>query len=848
MHGKPAVRGALWSRTGSAVGGRPRARTIAAKRAWLTALVIGASLFGAASFAAAPGFAEDLQSLPGLQNPGTVDPSDTGAPIGGTEQPQLEDEDTRAWVMPDGDQLIRDYQGPVNYQDASGDWEPIANTLVPTFEPGYSYRNQANSYVAELPQDLQSPVRFTLRDDSVEMALEGARSVGLPDGPSDRFPAALPGVTAEYTAANDQLKESLVLADATAQSSFRFLITTSDGLSARSNKAGGVDFARDGEVKFSFAAPYMQDSSGTIQGLSGAVHLDLANTSSGYEVTLSADRDWLDAKDRVWPVAIDPTVTLRSNAECTISQDPASVMAGCSHLAVLGVGKPSNPSYADRSLFRFGLSGIPADARVDDATFGLTTYLPPQVQASLSVHAITNDWTTRVSWSNRDDGLFWTQPGGDFGAPVATTQIAPGASGVYTWNLTSLVQGWLNRSVANKGILLKSSEVAGDYTMFASSLYPFYGSSYWPYLQVRWSPQGHHISLPSKTWVVDDGSGDVPRVNAVESWGNTVYLGGDFTYVGPRTGSAASLRIAAEGNNGIGSYDQSYAEVAGIAAPNASGTEVPVRAIVADGSGGWYIGGDFKYVGGAPRQRLAHVRSDGSVDPAFSPSINGTVYALAISGNALYVGGSFSQVGGYARRALAKLDASNGALDQTFDARFNVGDEVRALALGGGRLCVGGSFANHAGVDGPVSNLVALDPTSALPRFSPFSGADGTVTAIAATSTTVYFGGQFTHAGGFPRNHIAAFDDYGDVTDWDPNADGSVDSLLVSSTRIYAGGTFANIGQRAPSIATWTSAASRCTSPRRDRPTPTRSSCSTAGLSTGTCGVARSRCSRSTTG
>jgi hypothetical protein len=779
---------------------------VAAKRTWLTALVIGASLFGVASFAPEPGLAEDLQSLPGLQNPGTVDPSDSGAPIGGTEQPQLEDEDTRAWVMPDGDQLIRDYQGPVNYQDASGDWEPIDNTLVPTFEPGYSYRNEANGYVAELPQDLQTPVRFTLGDDSVEMALEGARSVGVPDGPSDRFPDALPGVTAEYTAANNQLKEALILADSTAPSSFRYLITTSDGLSAHTNDRGGIDFVRDGEVKFSFAAPYMHDSSGTIDGISDAVNVDLTETPNGYQVSFSADRDWLEAHDRLFPVAIDPTVTLRSDAECTISQDPTSVIAGCSKLAVVGVGKPTGSSYANRSLLRFGVSDVPADARVDSATFGMTTYWPPQTQASISVHQVTRDWNTTVSWGGRDGTYYWSNPGGDFNPPVDTTQINPGASGLYTWNLTALVQGWVDRTVPNRGMIVKSSEQAGDFTQFASSLYP-YGPAYWPYLQVRWSPQGRHISLPSKSWVVDDGSGNAPRVNAVESWGNTIYVGGDFTYVGPRAGSAASLRIAAEGSNPMGSYDQSYAQVAGIAGsdesggdiPGASSSDVPVRAVISDGSGGWYIGGDFKYAGGQPRARLAHIRSDGTVDPAFNPGVNGTVYALALSGSSLYVGGSFTEIGGNSCcYKLVKLNASSGVVDSAFNGSSTalINGEVRALSLTQGHLYVGGTFGSFNG--GP-SNLMAVDPAYGTRQSgsSPGTGADGAVTAIAATSTTVYVGGAFTHMGGQTRNHAGAFNSTGTVTGWDPNADGSIDTLFASGTRVYAGGTFASIGQRA---------------------------------------------------
>jgi RHS repeat-associated protein len=694
--------------------------------------------------------------------------------------------------MPDGQQIARFYQGSVNYRDGNGDWQPIDDTLVPTFAAGYAYRNKANAYTAELPQNIQSPVRVSFKGESIEVNLEGAQGLGITNGPSADFTNAFTGVTARYTAANDALKETLVLQGPSAQSSFRFHVKTSDGLFARANKPGGIDFISGDEVAFSFAAPFMQDSSGTLDSLSDAVRLQLTKAADGYDVTLSADRNWLDSKQRVWPVAIDPTVTLRSDPECTISSDPSSVIAGCSHLSVLGVGKRSGSPDADRSLFRFQLTGVPADAHVDSATFGLTTYWPPQSGASLSVHPVTKDWSTTVSWVNADGATPWGQPGGDLGAPVATSQVPAGASGAYTWNLTSLVQGWLNRSITNRGMILKSSEVAGDYTEFASSLYPF-GSSSWPYLQVKWTPQGSHISSPSKTWVVDDGSGDVPRVNAVKSSGKTVYLGGDFGYLGPRTGSAVSLRMAADGGGGQGTYDQSFPEVAGLAPSDPTGSEVPVRSVVADGSGGWYIGGDFKYVGGLPRQRLAHIRSNGTVDPAFAPTVDGTIYALALSGTDLYLGGSFTHVSGRARAGVAKLDTSSGAVNLTFNPPAPTG-EVRAIALAQGRLYVGGTFTTFGG---PGSRIAALDLTTGFPNvlWYPPSGADGTVTAIAATSTNVYVGGEFTHLGGQLRNHAGAFDSQGAVTGWDPNADGSVDSLLVSGSRIYAGGTFSNIGQ-----------------------------------------------------
>ena len=68
-------------------------------------------------------------------------------------------------------------------------------------------------------------------------------------------------------------------------------------------------------------------------------------------------------------------------------------------------------------------------------------------------------------------------------------------------------------------------------------------------------------------------------VNATAFSGNTIYIGGTFTYVGPSTGSFVAI------DSSTGTRDASFPKVAG-----------SVFAIVSDGSGGWFIGGTFTAV------------------------------------------------------------------------------------------------------------------------------------------------------------------------------------------------------------------------------------------------------------
>jgi len=86
-------------------------------------------------------------------------------------------------------------------------------------------------------------------------------------------------------------------------------------------------------------------------------------------------------------------------------------------------------------------------------------------------------------------------------------------------------------------------------------------------------------------------------VYAVARSGNTVYIGGSFTFVGPPTGGGAAIDV----NTGN----------ANLAFPRVNGA---VFAVAPDGSGGWYIAGDFSKVDGVPRNNLAQINVDGTLN------------------------------------------------------------------------------------------------------------------------------------------------------------------------------------------------------------------------------------------
>ena len=266
---------------------------------------------------------------------------------------------------------------------------------------------------------------------------------------------------------------------------------------------------------------------------------------------------------------------------------------------------------------------------------------------------------------------------------------------------------------------------------------------------------------------------------ALSDDGATLYLGGDFSYVGPYTGSGVRLSPSA-----------------GTVLPGGARVNGEVLVSVPDGAGGYYIGGQFTSVGGVARNRLAHVLADGTLDAAFDPSVSGgSVFALAFGGGTLYAGGSFDSVGGQARRNLAAVDAATGAVVTAFDP--NASSTVRALALGGDTLYAGGFFTT---VNGQTRNrLAAVDAaTGALvTAFDPnVGGSFPEVFALALGGGTLYAGGSFESVGGQTRSGLAAVDAATGalVTTFDPNAVGPVFALALGGGTLYAGGNFESVG------------------------------------------------------
>jgi hypothetical protein len=260
-------------------------------------------------------------------------------------------------------------------------------------------------------------------------------------------------------------------------------------------------------------------------------------------------------------------------------------------------------------------------------------------------------------------------------------------------------------------------------------------------------------------------------VNAEVLAGDTLYIGGSFTTVGPVTGSGVPL------DETTGLAETGFPHVSG-----------DLNAVVADGAGGWFIGGSFTAVGGIARANLAHVLADHSV-ATWDPGTNGIVRCLLLSGTTLYAGGEFTSAGGQARNRIAALDATTGAASAW---NPDANSTVRALAQSGSLVYAGGAFTS---IGGQLRNRIAAldDGTGLASAWNP--NANSTVFAIVPKGGTVYVAGQFTAIGGGPRNRLGEVGAAtGIATGWNPNANATVSAMILHGSTVYVGGSFTTVG------------------------------------------------------
>lgn len=270
-----------------------------------------------------------------------------------------------------------------------------------------------------------------------------------------------------------------------------------------------------------------------------------------------------------------------------------------------------------------------------------------------------------------------------------------------------------------------------------------------------------------------------PTVRSLEASpdGTRLYVGGSFSGVnGTGVANLVSLNTSNCALTATSAFRRPSVTAA-VRSVSASATTV-------------YFGGDFGTVDGQTRTRFASVTSAGVLTSA-SVSLNATVRAVVAAPEAgrVFIGGDFSTVNGASVRGLVALNATTGAVVQTFPGWIPNNSVVRVMTRDATNFYVGAEGTGGGVFDGRIAGVIA---TGAQIWKDNCLGA----TMALAVHQDVLYSGSHAHdcsttPGGFPdgrRHHLLAQPTNElRLLPWFPDTNGGIGEALGPRTMVTAG-------------------------------------------------------------
>ena len=409
--------------------------------------------------------------------------------------------------LADGSYAAVEYGAPVHYADNDGNWQDIDNTLalqnadraasVRTYESvngthekdfaanlsnGFLFSSSSGERRVGMflrdPLTAQSSIsseRFNIATaqisypaDKQTVAVQSNRSsaetekerLARETTPSRisaevLYQNVFSNVDLQYEIFSYHVKESIVLNRKCDSYAFDFYLDL-QGLTPALQDDGSV-FLLDGEkIVYYLPAPYMFDDSGAE---SDAVSYTLSEQATGtWKLTVTADKGWIEAEDRAFPVTIDPTLIDNSSTSefqgdtvASLTDEPVSNKnnIACGYHPTNGrmeayfklTDFPTVPEGCTLARAYVGLYQNDFRSSIGDGTGGkLCLYMQANTTYAPMNSSLT--WATRPSYGEVLDYVdtdYWN---------VDSTVL---------WDITPAAKGWYDGTMPNYGLAMTSN-------------------------------------------------------------------------------------------------------------------------------------------------------------------------------------------------------------------------------------------------------------------------------------------------------------------------------------------------------------------------------------------------------
>ena len=376
--------------------------------------------------------------------------------------------------LDDGSYYVAHYNSDVHYLDDNGVWQDIDNSLTVT--GGEIATGDAKIKLAK--KTTGKGEIFTIHEGSrkFSLALNGANK--KIDGiitnnetefddeatqlqkmttldrisASVRYNDILENVDLEYVIKGSNIKENIIVKAKASNYSYSFTLSLNN-LVATLNEKNEIVISdlSTSEIVYFIPAPIMWDANDIY---SDSISVALADNGNGkYTLTITADSDWMNATERVFPITIDPPIYTSSSSsvlDLDFQTNSTSSTITSNSLYVSSVWR----AYWKLTT----LPSIPASAYITSAQFSLKCFTNTGMEGCVAVYDVLTDWDSSLTY---DETVATTSPKGKpaehfsdfqniyyYSANHFSSNILSGA----TWNVTPIVKKWY--AGENYGLML----------------------------------------------------------------------------------------------------------------------------------------------------------------------------------------------------------------------------------------------------------------------------------------------------------------------------------------------------------------------------------------------------------
>ena len=423
---------------------------------------------------------------------------------------------------------------PNKYTDKNGKEKEIDLNIK---EKVFSYENNTNSVNVKFAKRFSEKkgVSVSLPNSEYEFSLipvEGDYSKEVVKDNAILYNNVFENIDVQYTLTELGYKEDIILRAPTKVEVYKYYLDFEGKIKQAEDAV--LLYDEQDNLLYTLNAPVMMDAN---EQTNNEIELSLSKEDGRNIISITPNKEWLDAKERVYPVVIDPSVTIPQT-----------------ELQIYNTRIPYNSS--EETLLNFVhnqgffvvtnnqiLNGVHTNIALIKVADTVTDFLPDNatiehadlVLNQSSSHMITNSnnaifecYQIASSWEIGDHFYsFYNLQGNSSGENyiVNTNNLTQEEieAGERRFDITETVDGWLYKGITNNGLLLKVTNDAGGYFYGLNAAEQYAAKR--PKIEIEWSltqadTMSSHALSAHISPIVSKDENDVVSVNGLFASGD----------------------------------------------------------------------------------------------------------------------------------------------------------------------------------------------------------------------------------------------------------------------------------------------------------------------------------------